>query len=184
MKVVERVLDGVLLLELKRFEDSRGYFMETYRDERYLEVGIPGHFRQDNISNSAMGTLRGLHFQNPSVQGKLVSVLKGSVFDVAVDIRKSSPTFGKWFGSVLSEANRLQMWVPAGFAHGFLTLENDTYFQYKCTDIYNPSAEASILWNDPNLGIAWPKLAIEPQLSPKDEVAPFLQDIPKDRLFS
>ena len=183
MKVVEKALDGVLVLELNRFADARGYFMETYRDQRYSEVGIDGPFRQDNVSFSAAGTLRGMHFQNPQSQGKLVSVLRGSVFDVAIDVRKSSPTFGKWFGQVLSEQNKLQMWVPVGFAHGFLTLEDNTLFTYKCTDIYSPGAEGCIRWDDPTTGILWPKIPAQVQLSPKDEAAPFLQDLSPEKLF-
>ena len=183
MKVIETALNGLQLIETLTFKDDRGYFKETYRDSKYEGIGISSLFRQDNISNSCKGTLRGLHYQNPQAQGKLVSVLKGSVFDVAVDIRKASPTFGQWSGTVLSEVNNRQLWIPPGFAHGFLTLEDDTYFIYKCTETYAPSCEGSILWNDPALGIAWPNINMQPLLSPKDAVAPLLQNISSVLLF-
>lgn len=180
MKVIETALPGVLLIEPRVFGDARGFFMETFQVQRYEAAGIRGPFVQDNLSFSRRGVLRGLHFQNPNPQGKLVYVLQGEVYDVAVDIRRGSPNFGCWFGCVLSGANRRQLWIPPGFAHGFCVLSDTALFAYKCTDYYNPSAEASILWDDPVIGIAWP--CREPVLSAKDEVAPRLNEIDPARL--
>lgn len=176
MKLTETELPGVLLLEPKRFGDDRGFFMEMFHEKRYAEAGIPGPFVQDNFSRSAKGILRGLHFQQPHAQGKLVQVLSGAVYDVAVDIRRGSPTFGKWVGVELSADNRRQLWVPAGFAHGFCVLSESADFHYKCTDFYSPTSEHGIAWNDPDLGIAWP--VTSPLLSPKDLAAPRLKDAP------
>ncbi len=176
MKVIETELPGVLILELKRFGDDRGFFMEMFQAKRYAEVGIVGPFVQDNFSRSAKGTLRGLHFQEPNAQGKLVQALAGAVYDVAVDIRRGSPTFGKWVGVELSADNRRQLWVPAGFAHGFCVLSESADFHYKCTDFYSPGSEHGIAWNDPDLGIPWP--VTSPLLSAKDSAAPRLKDAP------
>ncbi|HLM43347.1 MAG TPA: dTDP-4-dehydrorhamnose 3,5-epimerase [Archangium sp.] len=176
MKISETELPGVLLLEPKRFGDDRGFFMELFHAKRYSEAGIPGPFVQDNFSRSAKGILRGLHFQQPHAQGKLVQVFAGTVYDVAVDIRRGSPTFGKWVGVELSADNRRQLWVPAGFAHGFCVLSESADFHYKCTELYSPASEHGIAWNDPDLGIPWPVKS--PLLSPKDSAAPRLKDAP------
>lgn len=171
MKQLETTIPGVVLLELDVFGDHRGRFMETYRRERYIPFGIAFDFVQDNYSSSQKGTLRGLHYQLTKPQGKLVWVTRGEVFDVAVDIRRGSPTFGKWFGSILSEGNHQQMYVPPGFAHGFVVLSESADFLYKCTQIYDPKDERSIRWNDPDLAIQWP-IAGDPTLSAKDREAP------------
>jgi dTDP-4-dehydrorhamnose 3,5-epimerase len=176
VKISETELPGVLLLEPKRFGDDRGFFMELFHEKRYAEAGIPGPFVQDNFSRSAKGILRGLHFQQPHAQGKLVQVFAGAVYDVAVDIRRGSPTFGRWVGMELSADNRRQLWVPAGFAHGFCVLSESADFHYKCTDFYSPASEHGIAWNDPDLGIPWPVKS--PLLSPKDSAAPRLKDAP------
>ncbi|MGZ3457065.1 MAG: dTDP-4-dehydrorhamnose 3,5-epimerase [Archangium sp.] len=176
MNILQTELPGVLLLEPKRFGDDRGFFMEMFHAKRYAEAGITGPFVQDNFSRSAKGILRGLHFQEPQAQGKLVQVLAGAVYDVAVDIRRGSPTFGRWVGVELSADNRRQLWVPAGFAHGFCVVSESADFHYKCTDFYSPSTERSIAWNDPDLGIPWPVKS--PLLSPKDSAAPCLKDAP------
>jgi dTDP-4-dehydrorhamnose 3,5-epimerase len=168
MNVIETDLPGVLIIEPKVFGDDRGFFMETWNKERYAEAGIPTEFVQDNISFSKKGVLRGLHFQNPNPQGKLVSVLQGEVFDVAVDIRRDSPTFGKWVGVNLSFENKRQLYVPEGFAHGFCVTSETALFSYKCTDWYNSEAEKTLLWNDLGLGIKWP--LEKPRLSEKDKV--------------
>lgn len=180
MNVIETRLPGVLIVEPKVFGDARGYFMESYQAQRYAEAGIAGPFVQDNISFSRRGILRGLHVQNPNPQGKLVQVLQGEVFDVAVDIRVGSPTFGQWEGVVLSQENARQLYVPPGLAHGFLVTGETALFAYKCTDYYAPQAEISVLWNDPDIGIAWPR--IEPQLSAKDAAGLRLADIDPARL--
>jgi dTDP-4-dehydrorhamnose 3,5-epimerase len=176
VKISETELPGVLLLEPKRFGDDRGFFMELFHAKRYADAGLPGPFVQDNFSRSAKGILRGLHFQQPQAQGKLVQVFAGAVYDVAVDIRRGSPTFGKWVGVELSADNRRQLWVPAGFAHGFCVLSESADFHYKCTDFYSPATEHGIAWNDPDLGIPWPVKS--PLLSPKDSAAPRLKDAP------
>lgn len=176
MKVLETPLPGVLIVEPVVFGDDRGFFLETYHRERYVAAGIPGDFVQDNLSRSKRGTLRGLHFQEPHAQGKLVQVLRGSVLDVVVDIRQGSPTFGAWYATELSEENRRQMWVPTGFAHGFCVTSEIADFYYKCTDVYVREANRTILWNDPDIGITWPTSA--PLLSPQDQSAPRLRDAP------
>lgn len=173
MKVIEASLPGVFVIELAVFGDHRGRFMETYRRERYAAAGIAGEFVQDNFSSSPRGTLRGLHHQLTQPQGKLVHVTRGEVFDVAVDIRRSSPTFGQWFGQRLSAENHLQLWIPPGFAHGFLVLSETADFSYKVTAPYLPTDEHSIRWNDPTLAIEWP-LDVEPTLSARDREAPLL----------
>lgn len=180
MKVTETSLPGVWLVEPKVFGDERGFFFETYRAERYAEAGISGPFVQDNMSFSQRGTLRGLHFQNPKAQGKLVYVPQGEAFDVAVDVRVGSPTFGRWTGVTLSGENKRQLYVPEGFAHGFCVVSETALYAYKCTDVYDPAAEVCVRWNDPDIGIEWP--ADEPLLSPKDAAAPRLGDIDPARL--
>jgi len=170
MTVYETGLEGLKLLVPKVFEDERGYFLEAYNKNVFYELGIKEAFVQDNLSKSEKDVLRGLHFQNPPYeQGKLVSVICGAVLDVAVDIRKNSFTYGKYYAAELSEKNKNIMWIPPGFAHGFLTLENNTVFSYKCTGVYNKSAEDSLLWNDPDLNINWG--ISNPKLSEKDEKA-------------
>ena len=167
MEVTKTRVDGVLLIKPKVFGDERGYFVETYQKERYSEIGITHPFVQDNHSMSRRGILRGLHYQTKHPQGKLVMVSLGAVFDVAVDIRLDSPTFGKWFGAILSQENQHQLWIPPGLAHGFLVLSDIAHFHYKCTDFYDPKNETSILWNDPELNIEWP-FAEDVVLSQKD----------------
>ena len=173
-------LPGVIIIEPDIFGDERGFFMETWRAPRYAEHGIPERFVQDNLSLSRRGVLRGLHCQHPDSQGKLVTVLQGEVYDVAVDIRRGSPTFGQWIGVTLSGETKNQLYVPPGFAHGFYVTSDSALFMYKCTEIYNPQAEFSVAWNDPDIGIQWP--SDTPQLAEKDRVAPFLRDIPESRL--
>lgn len=175
MNIIETSIPDVKLLEPKVFGDERGFFMETFRDNWFREHVADRIFVQENHSKSSKNVLRGLHYQINHTQGKLVRVVSGSVFDVAVDLRRSSPTFGKWFGAVLSAENKRQLWVPEGFAHGFYTLENHTEFVYKCTDYYDPSSEHSLLWNDPTIGIDW-QLIAEPNLSAKDMAGKLLQD--------
>ena len=176
MNIVETSLPGVVIIEPKVFGDDRGFFLETYQLARYAAAGITEPFVQDNLSRSARGTLRGLHFQEPNPQGKLVQALRGTVYDVAVDIRRGSPTFGRWFGAELSEQNRRQMWIPAGFAHGFCVVSESADFAYKCTANYAPEAGRAIAWDDPDLGIDWP--ITEPLLSAQDRNAPRLRDAP------
>lgn len=176
MKVTPTELPGVLLVEPQLFGDARGFFLESFHAERYAAAGIPGPFVQDNLSRSTRGTLRGLHFQEPAGQGKLVQVLRGAVWDVAVDVRRGSPTFGAWVGMELNEDTRQQLWIPAGFAHGFCVLSESADFFYKCTAFYTPAAERAVRWDDPALGIRWPVQA--PLLSPKDATAPLLADAP------
>jgi len=176
VKTIETPLAGLVVIEPKVFKDERGFFLETFHLARYGEAGVVDAFVQDNLSHSVQGTLRGLHFQEPHGQGKLVQVIRGAIFDVAVDIRRSSPTFGRWFGVELSEANHRQMWVPIGFAHGFFVTSPIADVTYKCTAPYVPSAARSIAWNDPDIGITWPSDA--PLLSPQDRAAPRLKDAP------
>ena len=182
MKALACKLPGLLLFEPKVFADARGFFMETWNQRRYQAAGIQANFVQDNISVSRRGALRGLHFQNPAAQGKLVSVLQGEVFDVAVDLRRSSPMFGQWHGLNLSSENKLQFFVPPGFAHGFLVLSETAMFHYKCTEFYSPKDELTIRWNDPDLGIEWPLK--DPTISEKDAKGLRLRDVPRDRLFA
>lgn len=181
MKVSPTPLAGVLLIEPKVFGDERGFFMETWAQKRYHEAGITVDFVQDNLSFSRRGVLRGLHFQNPQAQGKLVYVLQGEVFDVAVDIRQGSPTFGQWHGEMLSAENKRQFWVPAGFAHGFCVTSETAMFAYKCTRLYAPQHEKAIRWDDPTLAIDWP--VRHPQVSDKDRQAPLLADIAPESLY-
>jgi len=174
MNVIETTLPGVVIIEPKVFGDERGFFMETWNQQRYVDAGIPAGFVQDNLSYSRRGVLRGLHFQNPNPQGKLVSVYQGEVYDVAVDIRRGSPTFGQWTAVTLSAENKRQFYVPEGFAHAFVVTSETALFSYKCTDLYNPKAEGSILWNDPDLAIDWPM--DNPELSAKDREGKRLKD--------
>ena len=170
MNVITCDIDGPLILEPKVFGDERGFFMESWNATSFAEIGLDVIFVQDNHSRSQKGVLRGMHFQNPAPQGKLVRVVRGAVFDAIVDLRRSSPTFGQWTGVTLSAENKRMFWVPEGFAHGFLTLEDDTDFLYKCTSAYLPQNEYSLAWDDPEVGIEWPLQGIEPKLSNKDAV--------------
>jgi dTDP-4-dehydrorhamnose 3,5-epimerase len=177
MKFVETSLPGVIRIEPTVHGDERGYFMETWQARRFAEAGIDDAFVQDNSSHSSKGTLRGLHYQIEQAQGKLVRVVQGEVFDVAVDLRKSSPQFGQWVGAILSAENKHQLWVPPGFGHGFLVLSDTAGFEYKCTDYYAPEFERSIRWDDPEIGIEWPLVDGEqPMLSSKDAAAAFFRD--------
>jgi len=176
MKFIPLDIPEVVLIEPRVFGDERGFFMETWNQKLFAENGIDVEFVQDNHSKSSKGILRGLHYQLQQTQGKLVRVASGKVFDVAVDIRRSSPTFGQHVSAVLSAANKNMLWVPPGFAHGFFSMEDDTEFLYKCTDFYAPEHECSVLWNDAELGIEWPLDNIEPQLSEKDRNAVAFKD--------
>ena len=170
MNVLRTPIDGLLVIEPRVFGDDRGFFMESWNQRTFRELtGVQESFVQDNHSRSGRGVLRGLHYQLRQPQGKLVRVVQGEVFDVAVDVRRSSPTFGRWHGVILSESNRRQFWVPAGFAHGFVVLSESADFLYKTTDYYAPEHERSIAWNDPAVGIDWPLGGIEPKLSAKDQ---------------
>ena len=172
MKIVKTLLNDCVIIEPKVFGDSRGFFLETFQAERYAEIAnITQPFVQDNHSRSGKGVLRGLYFQIKNPQGKLVRVVRGEVFDVAVDLRPDSSTFGQWEGVLLSEENKRQFWVPPGFAHGFVVTSDTADFEYKCTDYYDPSDEGSIAWNDPDLAITWPQ-DLEVKLSEKDANAP------------
>lgn len=169
-------LPGVLVLEPVRHGDARGYFAETFHAERYAAAGVAGPFVQDNVSRSGRGTLRGLHAQAPPhAQGKLVYVLDGAVFDVAVDLRRGSPTFGRWYGETLTAETGRQMYLPPGFAHGFVVTSETALFAYKCTDVYAPATEIAVAWDDPDLGIDWPVDA--PRLSARDQAAPRWRDV-------
>lgn len=180
MNIIETRLPGVIVIEPKVFGDDRGFFCETWNQARYAAAGVPEVFVQDNLSFSRRGVLRGLHFQNPHAQGKLVHVLMGEVFDVAVDIRIGSPTFGQWASVVLSGENKRQIYIPPGFAHGFCVTSESALFAYKCTDVYVPQAEGCVLWNDPALGIEWP--IAQPELSEKDRCGIRLAEFPRERL--
>lgn len=178
MKVVETSIPEVLIIEPQVLGDDRGYFLETFRASFFSERGIDIEFVQDNQSRSARGTLRGMHFQHQFPQGKLVRVIAGEVFDVAVDLRQGSATFGQWVGALLSAENHNQLWVPPGFAHGFYVLSESADLCYKCTDYYHPEDDYSLLWNDPDVSVEWPLLSSEPLLSAKDKQAKRLGDIP------
>lgn len=180
MNIIETKIPGVLIIEPKVFADGRGYFKETWNHQRFADAGLNMVFVQDNISYSQKGVLRGLHYQKPQTQGKLVQVLEGEVFDVAVDIRKGSPTFGQWVGEYLSAENHRQFYVPEGFAHGFCVVSDMAMFSYKCTDFYNARAEGGVAWNDPDIGIDWP--VDDPILSEKDKAAVRLKDVGSDML--
>jgi dTDP-4-dehydrorhamnose 3,5-epimerase len=175
VKLTPTELPGVVIVEPRVVGDARGFFLETFHAERYAAAGITGPFVQDNLSHSAKGTVRGLHFQEPRAQGKLVHVLRGAVFDVAVDVRRGSPHFGLWVGVNLNEQNHRQLWIPPGFAHGFCVTSDSADFFYKCTDFYAPECERALRWDDPALGIQWPTQA--PLLSAKDLAAPALSEI-------
>lgn len=177
MKLIECNIPGPLILQPKVFGDDRGFFMESWNASAFAQAGLDLTFVQDNHSRSQKGVLRGMHFQNPGPQGKLVRVVRGAVFDAVVDLRRSSPTYGQWAGLVLSAENKRMFWVPEGFAHGFLTLEDDTDFLYKCTAPYTPQHEASLAWDDPEVGIEWPLDGIEPKLSAKDAAGVRLADV-------
>lgn len=170
MNIVETSVPDLLIIEPRVFGDDRGFFLESWNRKIFKDIGLDLDFVQDNHSRSARGVLRGLHFQNPNPQGKLVRVVSGRAWDVAVDLRRSSPSFGQWAGVELSAENKRLFWVPPGFAHGFVSLEDGTDFLYKCTDFYQPADEHSLMWNDPEVGIEWPLEGIDPQLSAKDQV--------------
>lgn len=177
MNFIETAIEGPMIIEPKVFGDDRGFFMESWNARTFAAAGLDLNFVQDNHSRSARGVLRGLHFQYPNPQGKLVRVTAGRAWDVAVDIRRSSPTFGKWVGVELSAANKRLFWVPPGFAHGFVALEDGTDFLYKCTALYDPANEHSLLWNDPMVNVEWPLEGLEPQLSAKDRAGKPLEEI-------
>ena len=176
IKVTKCDIEGLYVIEPKVFPDSRGYFMETYNQRDFEEEGLNMVFVQDNQSMSTRGVLRGLHFQKEFPQGKLVRVLRGRVFDVAVDVRQHSATYGKWFGVELSDENKKQFYISEGFAHGFLVLSDEAEFAYKVTDFYHPGDEGGIRWDDPEIGVAWPLDGMEPLLSEKDKVQPSFKD--------
>lgn len=176
MEVIKTGLDGVVIIEPKVFGDERGFFLESFQADRYRELaGIEQAFVQDNHSRSSKGVLRGLHFQVNNPQGKLVRVVRGEVFDVAVDVNPASPTYGHYEGVVLSESNKRQFWVPPGYAHGFVVLSDTADFEYKCTEYYDPADEGGIIWNDPKVAIDWP--IADPVLSAKDAVLPTLDEL-------
>jgi len=178
-KFMETSIEGVYIVEPTVFGDERGYFMETYHEREFKEAGIDATFVQDNQSKSKRGVLRGLHFQRTKPQGKLVRVIRGEVFDVAVDLRRDSPTYGKWEGVILSEDNKKQFYIPEGFAHGFLVLSDEAEFTYKCTEFYHADDEGGILWNDPEIGVEWPLEGLdEIILSEKDEKWKTLKESP------
>lgn len=181
MKLIETSLPGCVVIEPAVFGDARGFFMETWNAARFGEhPGLPTQFVQSNVSSSSRGVLRGLHYQWPNPQGKLVSVLEGEVYDVAVDIRRGSPHFGRWAAVMLSEANKRQFWIPEGFAHGFAVLSERAVFSYMCTAVYDKAADAGVRWDDPAIGVDWP--VAEPLLSDKDTRAPLLAEVAEDRL--
>lgn len=171
----ETKIKDVYIIDVKTYGDNRGYFMETYKESDFKEAGLNYNFVQDNQSSSRKGVLRGLHFQKTHPQAKLVRVIKGEVFDVAVDLRKNSPTYGQWVGAVLSEENKRQFMIPRGFAHGFVVMSDYAEFAYKCDELYHPEDEGGIMWNDPAIGIEWPEVG-EIILSEKDKVHPSLAD--------
>jgi len=173
-------LAEVLLVEPRVFGDARGYFFESFSARRYADAGIGATFVQDNVSFSQRGVLRGLHYQHPHGQGKLVGALRGEVFDVAIDLRRGSPTFARWVGACLSDENKLQLYIPPGFAHGFLVRSTEALVAYKCTEYYHPEAERSLRWDDPRIGIEWPVDA--PVVSAKDSAAPRLDEVPEESL--
>ena len=180
MNIIKTDLDDCLVFEPRVFGDDRGWFFETFNSDKLTEAGLDLDFKQGNTSSSIRGTLRGLHYQWPRPQGKLVSVVQGEVWDVAVDIRRGSPTFGQWTAVVLSAENKRQFWIPEGFAHGFVTVSDTAVFTYLCTDTYQPQCDANVAWDDPELAIDWPLKDV--LLSPKDAAAPRLADIAADRL--
>lgn len=169
MELIDTAIEGVLIIEPKVFGDDRGFFLESWNEAVFAAAGLPLRFVQDNHSRSARGILRGMHYQEPNPQGKLVRVVAGAVFDAVVDLRRSSPTFGQWVGVELSAANKRMLWVPPGMAHGFLSLQDGTDFLYKCTAAYQPAHEHCLAWDDPGVGIAWPLGGMAPLLSAKDQ---------------
>lgn len=176
MEIINSRIEGVKIIKPKVFGDERGFFLETYSQRKYDEIlGAEANFVQDNHSRSQKGVLRGLHFQKNNPQGKLVRVVRGAVFDVAVDIRKDSPTYGQWEGVELSEENKVQFWIPPGLAHGFIVLSEIADFEYKCTNYYDPTSEECLIWNDPDIGITWPNF--NPLLSEKDKAGKRLEDL-------
>jgi dTDP-4-dehydrorhamnose 3,5-epimerase len=181
MKILETDIPGVVIIEPAVHGDQRGWFIETWQQQRYAEAGISLPFVQDNMASSSHGILRGLHLQHPYSQGKLVQVVMGEVFDVAVDVRRGSPHFGKWVGVILSGDNHRQLWVPPGFAHGYVVTSNQAIFSYKCTDLYHPETDLSIRWDDPDINIDWPVVG-KPSLSAKDADGLLLKDVPENRL--
>lgn len=180
MNVIETQLPGCLIFEPRVFGDDRGFFYESFNADKLAPLGLDLAWKQGNVSSSVEGVLRGLHYQWPKPQGKFVSVVQGEVWDVAVDIRRGSPTFGKWTAVTLSAKNKRHFWIPSGFAHGFVVTSETAVFNYLCTETYDPKADSNVAWNDPELAIDWP--VSNPSLSPKDEIAPFLKDIAEDRL--
>ena len=180
MKVIETDLPGCVVIEPRVFGDARGYFYEGWNAQRFADAGLDLRFVQNNVSMSTRGVLRGLHYQWPNPQGKFVSVLEGEVYDVAVDIRRGSPTFGRWTAVMLTAENKRHFWIPEGFAHGFAVVSERAVFSYLCTAPYDALADAGIRWNDAAIGIDWP--LGDPQLSAKDAAAPFLADVPQERL--
>lgn len=177
MEFIPTHIPDVVLIKPKVFGDPRGYFLESWQEARFAAAGLPLHFVQDNHSRSSQWILRGLHYQIQHTQGKLLRVTRGAIFDVAVDMRRSSPTFGRWVGVELNDTNHHMLWVPPGFAHGFLTLSDDVDFLYKCTDVYSPQHDRAVRWDDPQIGIEWPLPAgVAPLLSAKDSVAPSFAD--------
>lgn len=180
MKIIKTPLPGCLVIEPAVYGDARGFFYESFHAAKFAEHGLDLRFVQSNVSRSARGVLRGLHYQWPNPQGKLVSVLEGEVYDVAVDIRAGSPTFGQWAAAVLSADNKRHFWIPEGFAHGFAVLSEHATFTYQCTALYDREADAGIRWNDAAIGVDWP--IAEPTLSDKDAKAPFLADVARERL--
>ena len=179
MQVIDTPLDGVKLIEPKVFGDARGFFLESWNEAAFASAGIDASFVQDNHSRSSRGVLRGLHYQLEKPQGKLVRVVNGAVFDVVVDMRQSSPSFGQWAGYELSAANHRMLWVPPGFAHGFVTLEDGTDFLYKCTELYAPRDEQCLAWNDQDVAVDWPLAGMEPMISDKDRAGKPFADVPK-----
>jgi len=180
MNIITTFIDGILIIEPKTFTDKRGFFLETYHQQKYFECGINKKFVQDNLSCSIKSTLRGLHFQIRHPQAKLVQVISGKIFDVAVDLRPGSLTFGKWIGTHLSDENRRQMFIPEGFAHGFCVLSKIAYFYYKCSDFYSPDDEGGIIWSDSDIGIEWP--VKNPIISEKDNHYPGLSELTAEQL--
>lgn len=177
MELIPTAIEGLLIVEPRVFGDERGFFLESWNRRTFAQLGLDLDFVQDNHSRSARGVLRGLHYQQPNPQGKLVRVVAGRAWDVAVDLRAGSPTYGRWVGVELSAQNKRMFWVPPGFAHGFLSLEDGTDFLYKCTALYDPPNEHSLMWNDPVVGIEWPLEGIEPQLSAKDKIGKALHEV-------
>ncbi len=178
IKVIKTKIDGLVIIEPSVFGDHRGYFMETYNEEEFHRAGLTMRFVQDNESKSSKGVLRGLHFQTKFSQGKLVRATKGEVYDVAVDLRNGSPTYGQWAGVLLTEENKTMFYIPEGFAHGFMVVSEEAVFNYKCTNLYAPEYDGGIRWNDPEVGIEWPLDKIDDVLlSEKDEKLPFLNEI-------